>query len=212
MLIVEKRTKRGIAVSIFNNGSEIRSTEYEVDPIFVNRWSARAMSGEPIEEEKLMAVFEAAKWAASAHNGQPWRFLYALRDSAEWPLFFDLMVEFNQDWARNAAVLIVALSRKTFEHNGKPTLTHSFDTGAACGNLLLQACSMGLVAHPMQGFDYDKAKEVLNVSDEYAVEVMIALGKPCGKSCLPELLQEQESPSSRKLLNEIVFEGTWSSE
>lgn len=165
------------------------------------------MSGEPIEEEELMAVFEAARWAASSHNGQPWRFLYAMRDSAEWPLFFDLMIEFNQSWAQNAAALIVAVSRKTFEHNGKPASTHSFDTGAACGNLMLQACWMGLVVHPMQGFDYGKAKESLNISDEYAVEVMIALGRPADTSSLPEPLQEQESPSGRKSLSEIVSEG-----
>lgn len=191
---------------------EDRPTEHVVNPIFPNRWSGRAMSGEPIEEGVLMRVFEAAKWAPSSHNGQPWRFIYAYRDSAHWRTFFDLLVEFNQSWVEKAAVLIVAVSRKTFEHNGQPALTHSLDTGAACENLMLQACSMGLVAHPMQGFDYDTAKRSLNISDEYAVEVMIALGKPGDLSTLPEALHEMESPSIRKPLDEIVSEGPWISE
>lgn len=188
-----------------------RATEYVVDPIFVNRWSARAMSGGPIEARELMRVFEAARWAASSHNGQPWRFLYAFRDTAHWQTFFDLLIEFNQSWVEKAAVLVLAVSRRTFEHNGQPASTHSFDTGAACANLALQGCAMGLVVHPMQGFDYDRAKEALNISDEYAVEVMIALGKSAPLSSLPGPLQEQESPSLRKSLAEIVCEGPWTS-
>ncbi|MGH7790937.1 MAG: nitroreductase family protein, partial [Thermodesulfobacteriota bacterium] len=118
--------------------SRYRKPEFDVDEIFLNRWSPRAMSGEEISEAELMSLFEAAKWAPSSFNNQPWRFLYSRRDSENWGLFFNLLAEFNQAWAKNASALIVIISRKTFDHNGKPSRTHSFDTGAAWQNLALQ--------------------------------------------------------------------------
>lgn len=186
---------------------QVRKADYPVDDIFINRWSPRAMSGESISREELMSLFEAARWAPSSYNNQPWRFLYALRDTPEWSLFFDLLVEFNQSWAKNAAALILILSKKNFDHNGQPSLTHSFDTGAAWAGLALQGFRNGLVVHGMQGFDYDKAKTVLNIPDEYQVEAMAAVGKPGRKENLPEALRERETPSTRKPIAEIVFEG-----
>lgn len=184
-----------------------RNPDHDIDPIFIRRWSPRAMSGEAIAAEQLMTLFEAARWAPSSYNGQPWRFLYATRDSEYWERFFDLLVKNNQRWARNAAVLVVVISRKTFEFNNKPAPTHSFDCGAAWENLALQGSLMGLVVHGMQGFNYERAREVLSVPDDHQVEAMIAIGKPGPKEDLPENLQEKEQPSSRKPITEIAFAG-----
>lgn len=188
--------------------TEQRKPEYDINPLILSRWSPRAMTGEAIPHEELLALFEAAKWAPSSYNGQPWRFIYAERtNQAAWERLFNLMGDFNQSWTKNAAVIMVVISRTTFEHNGKPSVTHSFDTGAAWAMLALEANSRGLVAHGMQGFDYDKAKQDLHVPDDYTVEAMIAIGKRAPKDTLPADLQEMEVPSTRKALKDIVMEG-----
>jgi nitroreductase len=187
--------------------SAVRKPEYPVDPQFVNRWSPRAMSGEEISEQELMILFEAAKWAPSSSNSQPWRFIYAKRNTPPWKTLFDLMLEFNQSWTKNAAVLLVMISKKNFEHNGKFSRTHSFDTGSAWMSLALQGSLMGLVVHGMAGFDYDRAKKDLNIPDDFHVEAMAVVGRPGRKEDLPPPLQEREVPSTRKKVSEIVFEG-----
>lgn len=186
---------------------EHRQAGHPIDDLFLRRWSPRALSGEEISETELLSLFEAARWAPSSYNGQPWRFLYARRGTPAWQKFFDLMVEFNQGWAVKAAALVVVVSRETFEHNGKPARTHSFDAGAAWMSLALQATLKGLVAHGMQGFDYDRAKEVLGVPDSYQVEAMVAVGRPGERDDLPEKMRETEQPNSRKSVSEIAFEG-----
>ncbi len=187
--------------------SKYRKPDHDIEPILFHRWSPRAMSGEEISEQELMTLFEAARWAPSSYNAQPWRFLYARRGTANWDRFFDLMVEFNQSWTKQAAVLMVVVSRKAFEWNDQAAPTHSFDAGAAWQNLALQGSAMGLVVHGMQGFDYDKARLELNVADEFQVEAMIAVGKPGKREDLPEDLQEREQPSDRKPVAEIAIEG-----
>ncbi len=184
-----------------------RKQEHHIHELLSKRWSPRAMTGESITKEELMQLFEAAKWAPSSYNEQPWRFLYATRDSEHWKDFFNLLVEFNQQWCKNAAVLIVALSKKTFVHNNAPNIVHSFDTGAAWENLALQATVMNLVAHGMAGFDYGRARMVLDIPEEFNVECMIAIGKPGKKENLSIMLQEKEILSERKPLCETVFEG-----
>lgn len=184
-----------------------RKPQYPVSDIFVNRWSPRAMSGEEITNQELMSLFEAARWAPSSFNNQPWRFIYAKRNTPHWDILFKLMVEFNQSWTKNAAVIVVIVSHNNFELNNKPSRTHSFDTGAAWENLALQASLNGLIAHGMEGFDYDKAKKDLNVPDDYSVEAMCAIGKPGPLEVLPPKLQEQEKPSDRKQVKDFVFEG-----
>jgi len=187
---------------------DYRKPEYNVDEIFLNRWSPRAMSGEEIDEKILLQLFEAAKWAPSANNNQPWRFIYARRNTPHWETFFNLLAEGNQVWAKNAAVLIVVISKTTFNNN-KHARTHSYDAGAAWENFALQGSMMGLVVHGMQGFDYDKAKEILGIPDGYQVEAMIAAGRPGRKEDLPDYQQEREFPSSRKSISEIVMEGVF---
>jgi nitroreductase len=191
------------------DGSEKRQpeTEHPIDELFLDRWSPRAMSGEAVSEEELLTLFEAARWAPSSYNNQPWRILYARRDTEHWDAFFNLMVEGNQAWAGDAAALLLFVSKETFDFNGKPYPTHSFDTGAAWENLALQATMLGLVTHGMQGFDYDRARAELNIPDGFRVEAMVAVGRPGDPARLPERLREREAPSGRKPLSQIVGEG-----
>ncbi len=190
-------------------GRDHRKADYPVDPLFVDRWSPRAMSGESISQDELFVLFEAARWAPSAGNTHPWRILYAHRDSEHWPLFFDLLVDRNKVWCRNAAVLLLFISRTTNEQNGRPLVTHSYDTGAAWENLALQGTLKGLVVHGMAGFDYARAKAALNIPDDFHVEAMAAVGKPGPMSVLPEDFQARESPNTRRAISEVVFEGQY---
>ena len=189
-----------------------RKAAFPIHSLILNRWSPRAMTGEPLAADTLKSLFEAARWAPSSYNGQPWRFLYARRGTPAWDRFFSLLVEFNQSWAKNAAALVVVVSRRTFEHNGKPARTHSFDAGAAWENLALEGSSRGLVVHGMEGFDYDRARTVLSIPEEFHVEAMIAIGKPGPIEALPEGLREGEAPSSRKPVEEIAWEGGFRAE
>lgn len=184
-----------------------RKAGYKINSLLLERWSPRAMSGESLNDEELMALFEAARWAPSSYNNQPWRFIYAKRNTEYWEKFLAFMVEFNQSWAKNAAVLVVIISKKTFDFNGKPSITHKFDSGAAWENLALEVETRGLVAHGMEGFDYKKAREVLAIPDDYDVEAMLAIGKKGKKEDLPPDLQERETPSDRKPLAELIMEG-----
>lgn len=191
------------------NAAGVRQAEHQAHAQFLNRWSPRAMSGESIPREELMQLFEAARWAPSSYNAQPWRFLFAERTSPDWQKFLGLLIEFNQTWCAGAAALVVIVSRTTFEMNGKPSVTHSFDTGAAWGYLALQGSLQGLVVHGMQGFDYDRARSELNVPADHEVMAMCAIGKPGRISELPPKIQEREVPSGRKTLKEIVCEGSF---
>ena len=190
-------------------GSEKRQPSHPIDRIFVDRWSPRAMSGEDVSAEELLTLFEAARWAPSSMNNQPWRVLYATRSGSHWPLFFDLLVDSNKVWCANAAALLVVISKTTFE-NGKPCRTHSYDSGAAWMSLALQGSLLGLVVHGMQGFDYDRARTVLNIPDEYQLEAMAAIGRPGRVEDLPEPLRLRETPNERRTLTQSVCEGPFS--
>lgn len=188
-------------------GSERREAGYPVDELFLDRWSPRALSGEGMSEEELMTLFEAARWAPSSYNNQPWRILYARRGTEHWPTFLGLLVEGNRAWAEKAAALLLFVSKTTFDFNGQPYPTHSFDTGAAWENLALQATLNGLVAHGMQGFDYERARTALAIPEGFRVEAMAAVGRPGKAEDLPQHLREREAPSPRKKLAEMVCEG-----
>lgn len=183
----------------------IRQSDYPINPLILNRWSPRAMTGESLSHEELMPLFEAARWAPSSYNGQPWRFLYVKRETPHWNTLFNLLVEGNQAWCAKAAVLGLIFSRKTFEHNNKPSKTHTFDAGAAWENLALEGTSRGLVVHGMEGFNYDKA--LLLLPEGHEVHAMFAVGKKADKSTLSPELQQREVPSPRKKISEFVFEG-----
>ncbi len=189
------------------NVKEHREAEYPVDDIFINRWSPRAMSGDPVSKDELMSLIEAARWAPSSFNNQSWRFLYSLKGSDTWDTYFNLLLEGNQTWVKNAGALVVILSKTTFDYNGKPAKTHAFDSGAAWQNFALQGSINGLVIHGMQGFDYDRAKSELHIPDEYEVQAMAAIGKPGDPNDLPEGLRDKDIPSGRKNVSEIALEG-----
>jgi nitroreductase len=194
---------------IRNEVSEHRSPSYEIAPLFVNRWSPRSMTGDPLDEDEFMPLFEAAKWAPSAYNDQPWHFLYVTRDSDHWNDYFDLLYDGNKTWAKRAAVLVVMVSKTTFDYNGEPSQTHSFDTGAAWQNLTLEGARRGLVVHGIGGFDYERAAAVLSIPSDYAIEAMAAIGVRASPKALPGEMQEREEPSDRKPLDDIITEGAF---
>ena len=188
---------------------QTRQSTYAINPLILNRWSSRSMTGEELDEDTIMGLFEAARWAPSSYNNQPWRFIYAKRNTENWNKLFNLLAEANKIWTKNAAVLVVVVSRKNFEYNEKYSITHQYDAGAAWENLALEASSRGLVAHGMQGFDYQKARIDLKIPDSFDVMSMIAIGKKGSKENLPLELQNKEFPNNRKPLSEIVMEGTF---
>lgn len=186
---------------------QYRQADYPIEPLFLKRWSPRAMSGEPLSRDALLKLFDAARWAPSTYNEQEWRFLYAMRDSQHWDMFFDFLVEANQAWCDKASALIVVVSHKVFSLNGKPNPVHTFDTGAAFENLALQGAADGLVVHGMAGFDRARVKVGLNIPDDYQVEAMIAVGLPGDPDQLDPVLREREIPTGRKPIEEIAREG-----
>ncbi len=189
------------------NALEVRKADYPIEPLFVKRWSPRAMTGEPLRDQEIMTLFEAARWAPSTYNEQEWRFLYARRGTPKWPLIFDLLVEGNKMWCKDAAILVVIVSHKVFSLNQKPNPVHLFDVGAAYENLALQGAAMDLVVHGMQGFDFAKARTALKVPDDYDVAAMFAAGRPAPAEILPEPLREREKPSDRKPVSALICEG-----
>ena len=138
---------------------------------------------------------------------QQWRALYARRETEYWPTFLGLLGEGNRTWAHKAAALVVFISRRNFEYNGEPSITHSYDCGAAWQNFALQGFKQGLVVHGMQGFDYDRARIELRIPDDFQIEAMAAVGKPGPKETLPEKLQKAESPNDRRKIGASVCEG-----
>ena len=185
-----------------------RITEYPIDDVFLKRYSPRAMSGEAITNEELMTLLEAGRWAPSLFNEQPWRFIYAMKDTLHFDKLFSFLMDGNKIWCKNAGALIVVISN-TKNMKGEPNTTHSFDTGSAWENIALQATNMNLVSHGMAGFDYVRAKDELSIPDDYKVEMMIAIGKSGKVEDLPEALRPREIPSDRKPLSELVFEGSF---
>ena len=186
-----------------------RHADHPVLPLFLERWSPRAYDPRPIDDDTLMSLFEAARWAPSGFNVQPWLFVYAKRDDAHWDAFFSALIPFNQSWVKNASVLMYVLSDPVMELDGKrePSHSHSFDAGAAWMALALQATNMGLAAHGMTGVDFEAAGKAVNAPDGFRVEAAIAVGYPGDKSVLPEELQAREVKSGRKPLSEIVHHG-----
>lgn len=182
-----------------------RAKENPVNRIFIDRWSPRAMSAEPMSDDALMELFEAARWAPSSFNEQPWRFIFAKRESDSWETFFDLLDPFNQEWCKNGAALVIILSNKVSSRGGENP-THSFDAGAAWQNFALQGSMKHLVVHAMSGFDHEKARKTLKIPDDYAIEAMCVVGYPGSITMLPEHLQEREYASERLPIESIVCE------
>jgi len=186
-------------------------TREAIHDLIRHRWSPRAFDSRPVEPEKLRSLFEAARWAASSYNAQPWYFLVATKDDTEnYKKVLECFVEFNQGWAKSAPVLALSVARMAFEHNGTPN-SHAFhDVGQAAANLALQATAVGLQVHQMAGILPEKAREVFGIPEGYQAVAGFAIGYPGNPENLPDKLREQErAQRSRKPLESFVFTGKW---
>ena len=196
--------------------SNSRTSEFEIDRAFLDRWSPRAFTGDAMEEKDLLTILEAARWAPSASNYQPWRFVYALNTSPDWQDFVALLNESNQVWAKSASALVFlfsdTLSRRNDGSEPRPLRSHSFDTGAAWAMLSLQALHSGYLAHAMGGVDFDRAVELLGAPADFRAEAAVAIGRRADQYALPDHLKAREVPSGRKRLADIAFAGRFPTE
>lgn len=189
-----------------------RTSDHDIHPQFLHRWSPRAFTGEALPQAELMKILEAGRWAPSAFNGQPWRFVYALRDTPNWDVFLGLLIAYNQLWAANAGALVFICSDQMARRPGQdptPSLSASFDTGAAWGAIASQAHLAGWAAHGMLGFDRAGAHETLKLPEDWKIEAAVAIGRQGDKSLLPEAFQAREIASDRRPLSELVHEGSF---
>ena len=181
-----------------------RVPDAAVNPMFLDRWSPRAFDPTPLPEEDIASLFEAARWAPSCFNEQPWMFLYGTSEE-EKDTFLEILVEKNRIWAHSAPVLAVLFAKRTFAHGDRPNRWAELDCGAAWVSLALQARMMGLYAHGMAGFSQKKAYELLNVpEEEYEAMCAIAIGAYGDRDSLPAEMLEMEQPNGRKALSEVA--------
>lgn len=185
--------------------------DHEVLDVIAERWSPRAFADRPVEPEKLRQVLEAARWAASSYNEQPWRYIVATRDDSEaYERLFQCLTDFNQKWAGTAPVLMLSFYKKTFSRNGKPNRCAAHDLGAASAQLTLQATALDLYVHQMAGIRRDVIRETYDVPDDFAPMAALAVGYLGDPSVLPDDLAEREGKKrKRRPLHKTVFEDTW---
>lgn len=186
-----------------------RISETAVDVIFLDRWSPRAFDSSSMPDADITTILDAARWAPSSFNYQPWRFLYATRNHTDWARFLMPLIPFNRDWAKNASVLIYVCSERTMGAPDKPSHSHSFDAGAAWAYLALQASLLGYHAHGMTGVDFDAARQELEIPELFRIEAAVAVGRKGEAAALPEILQSREYPSDRKPLSSIAYRGSF---
>ncbi len=181
-------------------------THHNISDIIKNRWSPRAFDNQPVEEEKLFSVLEAGRWAASAFNEQPWRFVVGKKGGEKYEKILASLIEWNQQWAGEAPVLILNLAKKTFTRNGKPNATALYDLGQAVSAMAIEAVNQGLAGHQMSGFDADNVRVSFDISDDFHVVSVMALGYEADLKKLPEDMQQMEtSARERKTLDDILF-------
>jgi nitroreductase len=176
-------------------------------PAVLARWSARSFADREVSPADLRKVFEAARWAASSYNEQPWRFIVGLRNSLTYKKIFSTLIGFNQGWAGAAPVLILGVAKTKFSHNGTDNGYALYDLGAASSYLTLQAAALGLTTHQMAGFDQAAARQAFEIPEDYALGAVIALGHQGEPSALPhpDLIAHEVAPRARKPLNEFVL-------
>ena len=186
-------------------------TDYPVHDLIQNRWSPRAFSDNPVSPETLRSLFEAARWAPSSSNEQPWAFIVGTKDDLEThSKILSTLVEFNQGWAKHAPVLAIAVSQLEFARNKTPNRNAFYDTGAAVAHLTAEATSRGLFVHQMAGFDPQKAIEVFHIPKGWEPIAVFAIGYPGDPNALPDKLRERElAPRSRKPISEFVMSSDW---
>lgn len=187
-------------------------TQQIIHDIIARRWSTRAFdAAKPVSREQLISLLEAARWAPSCFGDEPWRFVVwdKNHDQASWKKAFDCLGEFNQNWVKNAQVLLLALASDKFR-KGTPNRWGMYDTGAASENLCLQSVALGLMAHQMGGFDADKIRQVCGAPEGYQCMAMIAVGYQAEANVLEGDLYDSEiAERKRQPLKENFFEGTW---
>lgn len=189
----------------------VRVTEQPISALFTDRWSPRSLTSETISDAELLRLLEAARWAPSAFNNQPWRFVYVLRDSPEWAAVHGALIEFNQMWTAHAAALVVVLSKETlvspqtgaFQANP----SHAFDAGAAWMSVALEATASGWSTHAMTGLDFARMREAIGASEGFAIDAAFAVGRRGPADVLPDMLKAREAPSPRKPLAAIAAAG-----
>ncbi|EHM13730.1 MULTISPECIES: nitroreductase family protein [Jonquetella] len=187
-------------------------TSYPINDLIARRWSPRAFDPTKAPgKEFILSLLEASRWAPSAYNAQPWRFIVASRAHPdEFQRLLDCLVPQNAAWAKDASLLLVALADTVFEHNGKPNPTAQFDLGLAVQNLLLETTSKGMFGHVMSGFDHQRVIDTFKVPETVIPVAMIALGFPGKVDALPKELQEAEaSLRERKQVYEFTCRNTW---
>lgn len=187
-----------------------RTTDPRILPLITERWSPRSFDGSAMPQADFDTILEAATQAPSAYNYQPWRFLYAHHDDANFASFLSALVPFNQSWAKDASVMLYIVTDELMrsDKGDNPNHSHSFDAGTAWAHLALQAHAMGYHTHGMTGVDFDKAREVLGVPEGYRIEAAIAIGTKDSADKLPDGLREREQPGSpRKPVSEVAAAG-----
>jgi len=185
-------------------------TRTPIHDLIAHRWSPRAFDSRPVEPEKLRSLFEAARWAASSYNAQPWYFIVGTRDDPEtYNRVLQSFVEFNQGWAKQAPVLALSVARTKFD-DGRPNRHAFHDVGQAAANLSLQAEALGLSVHQMAGIDPEKARKLFNIPADYEPVAGFAIGYAGDPQSLPDELRQRElAPRQRKPLDSFVFSGQW---
>lgn len=189
-----------------------RSADHPIAPAFLERWSPRALRP-VVSEAELLSCLEAARWAPSASNTQPWRYVAALAGEPGFDTIAAGLVAFNREWAPRAGALVVACSLlesvPTPTHPAKPLPGSAFDAGAAWMSLALQARELGLYAHAMGGFERERLMSELGVPATARIDCVIAIGRPGDPAELPEALREREQPNGRRPLSELLMRGRW---
>jgi nitroreductase len=190
---------------------KVATPEYPVIDLIKNRWSPRAFSSNPIEEEKIMSLIEAARWAPSCYNEQPWTFILFKKENQEaHKKIIDIISHKNQLWAKAAPLVILSVVKINFERNGKTNKHAMHDVGAAVNNLTMQANSMGLYVHQMAGYNSEKAKELINIPEGYEPVTAIAIGYLGNKDDLPEeFIKSEMAERERKSIAEFTFDSKW---
>ena len=186
-------------------------TDFPVHDFVAERWSPRAFSDKPVAPDVLQSLFEAARWAPSSSNEQPWAYIVATKDDAEnFAKLLSVLVPFNVTWAQRAPVLALAVAELAFAKNGTPNRNAQHDVGAASAWLTVEATSRGLFVHQMAGYDYDKARQVFGIPAGWEPIAAIAIGYPGDPDSLPQPLRDREgAPRTRKPISEFVMSGGW---
>ena len=186
-------------------------TDHPIDDLFANRWSPYSFANRSVSDEDLRSLFEAARWAPSSYNAQPWSYIVAKKEDAnEFARLLSCLVEGNQAWAKAASVLVLGVTRLKFEHNNELNRAAHHDLGLAAGNLVLEATSRGLSVHQMIGIFPDKARDLYSVPEGYEPLTALAIGYAGDPAALPEAMQARDTARRpRRPLKEFVFGAKW---